>query len=152
MQHSSTKRRTGLDINDALTAVWEANGYDETAIPNHILIPYEQYNYILTTMVTDLATETIYDFLMKNNAAAKNGGSLFIGATRWCKGAGTSSKDRMVVYVNHERFIKEDELVPLSRIMSQPNVANVCYDTAYMANISEVQLFYPTSILYVDGI
>ena len=140
------------DVNDALTAVWAANEYDETAVPNHILIPYEQYNYILTTMVTDLATETIYDFLMKNNVAAKNGGSLFIGATRWCKGAGTSSKDRMVVYVNHERFVKMDELVPMSRIMSAPNVANVCYDTAYMANISEVQLFYPTSILYVDGI
>lgn len=140
------------DVNDALTAVWAANEYDETAVPNHILIPYEQYNYILTTMVTDLATETIYDFLMKNNVAAKNGGSLFIGATRWCKGVGTGSKDRMVVYVNHERFVKEDELVPMSRIMSAPNVANVCYDTAYMANISEVQLFYPTSMLYVDGI
>ena len=140
------------DVNDALAAVWAANEYDETAVPNHILIPYEQYNYILTTMVTGLATETIYDFLMKNNVAAKNGGSLFIGATRWCKGAGTGSKDRMVVYVNHERFVKEDELVPMSRIMSAPNVANVCYDTAYMANISEVQLFYPTSMLYVDGI
>ena len=140
------------DVNDALSAVWAANEYDETAVPNHILIPYEQYNYILTTMVTDLATETIYDFLMKNNVAAKNGGSLFIGATRWCKGAGTGKKDRMVVYVNHERFVKEDELVPMSRIMSAPNVANVCYDTAYMANISEVQLFYPTSMLYVDGI
>lgn len=140
------------DVNDALTAVWAANEYDETAVPNHILIPYEQYNYILTTMVTDLATETIYDFLMKNNVAAKNGGSLFIGATRWCKGAGTGSKDRMVVYVNHERFVKEDELVPMSRIMSASNVANICYDTAYMANISEVQLFYPTSMLYVDGI
>ena len=58
----------------------------------------------------------------------------------------------MVVYVNNERFVKEDELVPLARIMSQPNVANVCYDTAYMANISEVQLFYSTSILYVDKI
>lgn len=140
------------DINTALTAVWAANGYDETAIPNHILIPYEQYTYILNTMVTDLATETVMDYVLKNNIAAKNGGSLFIGATRWCKGAGTSSADRMVVYVNHERFVKEDELVPLSRIMSQPNVANVCYDTAYMANISEVQIFYPTSILYVDGI
>lgn len=140
------------DVNDALTAVWAANEYDETAVPNHILIPYEQYNYILTTMVTDLATETIYDFLMKNNVAAKNGGSLFIGATRWCKGAGTGDKDRMVVYVNHERFVKEDELVPMSRIMSAPNVANFCYDTAYIANISEVQLFYPTSMLYVDGI
>ena len=140
------------DVNTALLTVWAANGYDLSAIPNHILLPYEQYNYIMTTKVTDLATETIYDFLMKNNVAAKNGGDLFIGATQWCKGAGTSSSDRMVVYVNHERFIKEDELVPLARIMSQPNVENVCYDTAYMANISEVQIFYPTSILYMDQI
>lgn len=140
------------DINTALTEGWEANEYDESAIPNHILIPYEQYNYILTTMVTDLATETIYDFIMKNNVASKNGGDLFIGATRWCKGAGTGSKDRMVVYNNDRRFVKMDELVPLSRIMSQPNVANVCYDTAYMANLSEVQVFYPTSIRYYDGI
>ena len=140
------------DVNDALAAAWAANEYDESAIPNHILIPYEQYLYIMTAKVTDLATETIYDFLMKNNAATKAGGDLFIGATRWCKGAGTGSTDRMVVYNNDRRFVKMDELVPLSRIMSQPNVANVCYDTAYMANISEVQIFYPTSILYVDGI
>ena len=140
------------DVNDALTAGWAANEYDESAIPNHILLPYEQYLYIMTTKVTDLATETIYDFLMKNNAATKAGGDLFIGATRWCKGAGTSGKDRMVVYNNDRRFVKMDELVPLNRIMSQPNVANVCYDTAYMANISEVQIFYPTSISYVDGI
>ena len=140
------------DVNDALTAGWAANEYDESAIPNHILLPYEQYLYIMTTKVTDLATETIYDFLMKNNAATKAGGDLFIGATRWCKGAGTSGGDRMVVYNNDRRFVKMDELVPLARIMSQPNVANVCYDTAYMANLSEVQLFYPTSIRYVDGI
>lgn len=140
------------DVNDALTAAWAANEYDESAIPNHILLPYEQYLYIMTTKVTDLATETIYDFLMKNNAATKAGGDLFIGATRWCKGAGTGSKDRMVVYNNDRRFVKMDELVPLARIMSQPNVANVCYDTAYMANLSEVQIFYPTSISYVDGI
>lgn len=140
------------DVNDALLAVWAANGYDLSAIPNHILLPYEQYNYIMTTKVTDLATETIYDFLMKNNVATKNGGDLFIGATSWCKGAGTSSGDRMVVYVNHERFVKEDELVPLTRAMSQPNATNFCYDTAYAANISEVQLFYPTSMIYVDGI
>ena len=44
----------------------------------------------------------------------------------------------MVVYVSKERFLKMDELVPLSRIMSAPNVTNICYDTAYMANISEV--------------
>lgn len=140
------------DVNDLLSAVWASCEYDTDAIPNHILLPYEQYNYILTTMVSDLASETIYDFLMKNNAAVKNGGELFIGGCRWCKGAGTGKTDRMVGYVNKPRYIKMDELVPMSRIMTAPNVTNVCYDTAYMANISEVQLFYPTSILYVDGI
>ena len=121
-------------------------------MPNHILIPYEQYNYILTTKVTDLATETIMDYVLRNNVAAKNGGSLFIGATKWCKGAGTGSSDRMAVYVNHERFVNLDELVPLSRVMSAQNVTNVCYDTAYMANVSEVQVLYPQTVTYWDGI
>ena len=140
------------DINTAITATWAAAAYDLDAIPNHILIPYEEYTYILTTKVTELATETIYDYVMRNNVATKNGGSLFIGATSWCKGVGTSDTDRMVVYVNKERYVKMDELVPLSRIMSAPNVANVCYDTAYMANLSEVQIMYPQTITYWDGI
>ena len=140
------------DCNTAIITTWAAAGYDMAALPNHILIPYEEYNHILTTPVTDLATETIYDYIRKNNVAAKNNGDLFIGATMWCKGAGTSNTDRMVVYVNHERYVKADELVPLSRIMSAPNVANVCYDTAYMANLSEVQILYPQTITYWDGI
>lgn len=140
------------DINSAITAVWAAAEYDTEAMPNHILIPYEQYTYIMNTPVTDLATETILDFVLKNNVAAKNGGSLYVGATKWCKGAGTGSKDRMVVYVNHERYVNVDELVPLTRAMTQPNAANACYDTAYMANLSEVQLFYPQTIAYFDGI
>ena len=140
------------DINGAIIATWAAAEYDEAAMPNHILIPYEQYNYILTTKVTDLATETIMDYVLRNNVAAKNGGSLFIGATKWCKGAGTGSSDRMAVYVNHERFVNLDELVPLSRVMSAQNVTNVCYDTAYMANVSEVQVLYPQTVTYWDGI
>lgn len=140
------------DINNAITSVWTNSEYDTEAMPNHILIPYEQYTYIMNTPVTSLATETILDFVLKNNVAAKNGGSLYVGATKWCKGAGTGSKDRMVVYVNHERYVKVDELVPMTRAMTQPNAANFCYDTAYAANISEVQVFYPQTIGYFDGI
>lgn len=121
-------------------------------MPNHILLPYEQYAYILNTMVTDLATETILDFILKNNVAAKNGKSLYVGAVRWCNGAGTGGSDRMVIYVNHERFLQVEELVPLSRALSQPNAAHFCYDTAYAANLSEVELFYPQTMMYFDGI
>lgn len=149
---SKTKEQILADINSALTAVWAAAEYDEDAMPNHILLPYEQYTYIMNTMVTDLATETILDYVLKNNVAAKNGKSLYIGATRWCKGAGTGGADRMVVYVNHERFLQVEELVPLARVMSQPSATEFCYDTAYAANLSEVELFYPQTMQYFDGI
>lgn len=140
------------DVNAALTAAWAAAEYDTSAIPNHIILPYEQYLYVMNTKVTELATETILDYIMKNNVASKNGSSLFVGGTNWCKGAGVGGTDRMVVYVNHERFLAVEELVPMSRVMTQPNAANVCYDSAYMANLSEVEIFYPQTIRYLDGI
>ncbi len=147
-----SKEQILADINAAITAVWAAAEYDEDAMPNHILLPYEQYTYILNTMVTELATETILDYVMKNNVAVKNGKSLYIGAARWCKGVGTGGTDRMVVYVNHERFLQVEELAPLARVMSQPNATEFCYDTAYAANLSEVELFYPQTMMYFDGI
>lgn len=140
------------DINDAITASWAAAEYDEAGIPNHIILPYEQYTYILNTPVSQLATESIMDYVMRNNVATKNGRDLFIGATSWLKGAGTGSSDRMVVYNNDKRFVKLDELVPLARQMTAPNAANFCYDTGYAAQVSEVQLFYPHTVVYVDGI
>lgn len=140
------------DLNMAIIAAWANVEYDESAMPNHVLVPYEQYAHILNTPVSELANESILDYVQKNNVAVKNGKTLYIGGTSWCKGAGTGASDRMVVYVNHERFLKVDELVPLSRVMSAPNVTQVCYDTAYMANISEVQLFYPQTLTYWDGV
>lgn len=147
-----TKEQILSDINSAVTEVWEAAEYDEDAMPNHILLPYAQYTYILNTPVTELAAETILDYVLKNNIAAKNGKSLYIGACRYCKGRGADGADRMVVYVNHERFLQVEELVPLTRAMTQPNAAHFCYDTAYAANISEVELFYPQTMMYFDGI
>lgn len=146
------------DINTALEETWKQAGYDHSAIPNHILLPYEEYLYIKRTPFTlvqdgaQVAFSSIYQYIMQNYATQNEGGELFIGATTWCKGAGTGGTDRMVVYVNHERFLKMDELVPLSRIMSAPNVANVCYDTAYMANLSEPEVMYPQTITYWDHI
>ena len=115
-------------------------------------MPYEQFNYLATTKVTELAEKTILQFLLDNNVAKTNGGDLYIGGCSWCKGAGAGGTDRMTVYLNKDRFVAADELAPLSRIMTQPNTENVCYDTAYMANLSEVQMYYENIMRYVDGI
>ena len=45
-----------------------------------------------------------------------------------------------------------DELVPLTRVMTSANTAHLFYDTAYAANVSEVEVFYEQTMVYVDGI
>ncbi|MGC6175384.1 DUF2184 domain-containing protein [Lacrimispora sp. 38-1] len=149
---SKTPNQILQDINDAILAVWNAAENDRSAIPNHILMPYEQFNYLATTRVSELAEKTILTFLLENNVSKQNGVDLYIGATSWCKSAGAGGTDRMVIYINEERFVAMDELSPLNRAMTQPNATNLCYDTAYLANISEVQLFYDNIMRYVDGI
>ena len=139
-------------INTAILDAWAAAGYDLDAIPNHIIMPYEQYNYIATTRIGQLAEKTILTFLLENNVAKQNGSDLFIGATAWCKAAGAGNADRMVVYCNKERYIAMDELVPLTRAMTTPNAERFSYDTAYAGNVSEVEVFYTQPIVYVDGI
>lgn len=140
------------DINDAITAVWSAAGYDLSAMPNHVLIPHEQYNILATTKVSQYADKSILEFLLDNNIAKRNGKELVIAATPWCHGAGASSADRMCVYVHDERFLALEELVPLARTMTQPNVEALSYDSVYMANISQLEVFYTQTIRYVDGI
>lgn len=140
------------DVNSAITAVWAAGGYDLSALPNHILIPHEQYTIIATTKVSGQADKSILEFLLDNNIAKRNGGNLVIAGCPWCKGKGASSSDRMVVYCHNERFLAMEELVPLTRTMTQPNVEALAYDSVYMANVSELEMFYTQTIRYYDGI
>lgn len=150
---NKTSQQILNDVNDIILSVWEQSNFDLDAIPNHIVMPYEQYNMLATTKVTELAEKTILTFLLENNVASANGSDLFIGASNWCKGAAADgSSDRLVCYVNKERFIAMDELVPLTRSMTTPNATEFCYDTAYAGNVSEVEVFYSQTIGYMDKI
>ena len=140
------------DINAAILSGWQNAEWDRAAIPNHVLMPYAQYNYIATTKVTELATETILEFLLRNNVATKNGSELIIAATAYCAGAGAGGSDRMTAYRHDEKFLVMEEFVPMSRMMTNPNVDKFSYDSIYAANLSETQLFYLQPIGYFDGI
>lgn len=140
------------DINTAITTVWAASGYDMAAIPNHVLIPFEQYNYIATAPSSELTTKSILTYLEENNVAKVNGSELVFGQSAYAKGAGSGSTDRMAVYVHNPRFLAVDELQPLTRRRSVYNSDALAFDTLYAANVSEVEMFYTASIRYFDGI
>ena len=140
------------DFDAAFSDAWEAAEYDLDAIPNHFLIPYAQLSLLSTMKVSNDASKSVLEYIKENNIAKQYGVDIFIGATAYCKGAGAGSTDRMVVYCRKRRYVGMDELVPLTRAMTSPNTENFCYDTAYAANVSETEIFYPETLVYSDGI
>ena len=140
------------DVNSIIVAAWAAAEYDQSAVPNHILIDPANFAYIASVKVSGYADKTILEFLLANNIAKQKGVNLFIGECRFCIGAGSGSTNRMVAYVNDKRFVNMDVAVPLSRVMTQPNVSTASYDSLYVGNVGQVKVLYTQPIRYADGI
>lgn len=140
------------DINTAINDAWTHSEYDNSGIPNHILIPPGNYAYIVSKKVSEAGNISILKYLLENNIAKNQGVDLAIEPSRWCIGAGVGKKNRMVTYVNDESKVLIDIPVPLMRAMTQPSVENLAYMTAYMANIGQVKFLYYQCVGYSDGI
>lgn len=143
------------DIDDAIVDGWAAAQYDNSAIPNHILIDPENFAYLNRTPFTAngaTAPVSLLKYLMDNNIATAKGVDLVIAECRFCMGAGMGKKNRMVAYVNERRFVGMDVPVPMNRVMTQPNVQTASYDSLYMANVGQVKVHYYEPFIYRDGI
>jgi hypothetical protein len=143
------------DIDDAILAAWQAAQYDNSAIPNHILIDPENFAYLNRTVFAAngaTAPISLLKYLLENNIAKAKGVDLFIGECRFCIGAGVGGTNRMVMYVNQRRFVGMDVPVPLGRVMTQPNINTASYDSLYMANVGQVKIQYVEPFIYRDGI
>jgi len=140
------------DVNTVLADAWGNAQYDVSGMPNQLLIPPTQFTIINSRKVSDAGNVSILNYLLENNIAKANGIDLAIVPCRQCIGAGTSSTDRMVAYVNDDSKILIDIPVPLQRVMTQPSVKDMAYLTSYAANIGVVKCLYYQCIMYADGI
>lgn len=140
------------DINKMITEAWAAAEYDESAIPNHILIPPTKYAYLVSTRIGTSGDENILSYLLKNNMAKQQGVDLQILPCRWLTGAGTGSTDRMMCYRNDKDFLYFDLPVALTRAMTQPVALQFAYITIYAAQMGQVKFMYYQPVRYVDGI
>ncbi|SFU71013.1 DUF2184 domain-containing protein [Alicyclobacillus macrosporangiidus] len=149
---SKTPQEILDDVNSIIQATWQASEYDLTGMANHILIPPAQYSYLVGRTVSQAGNISILQFLLENNLGRNQGIDLVIAPSRWCTGAGVGGKDRMVAYVNDEDRVNFDLTVPLSRVMTQSQVTEMAYLTAYAAQFSQVKILYRQCIQYMDGI
>ncbi len=138
------------DINTAISAVWAANDCASDALPNHILIPVEQFGQLVTRKVSDDSERSILTYVLENNLAVQQGGELTISPCKWCRGAGTGGTDRMVVYSNRVDRICFNLTQPLRRMDTE--YADMRIKIPYFAQFSEVRFLYPSTVRYMDAI
>ena len=140
------------DVNRVLLETWEASEYDLSGMANHILLPAEQYAYLVQTKVGVTGDKSILQFLLENNLGKNQGIDLVIAPCRFCKGAGTGSTDRMVAYCNDIERVRFDITVPLRRMLTQASARDMAYLTPYVTQFSELQWPYRQHAIYMDGI
>ncbi len=139
-----------MDINSVLSAVWEENDCSSDALPDHILIPVEQFGQLVTRKVSDDSERSILTYVLENNIVARQGKQLVISPCKWCSGIGSDSTDRMVVYMNQPDRICFNLTQPLRRMETE--LADMKVKIPYFAQFSEVRFLYPTTVRYMDGI
>ena len=139
-----------MDINQAISALWRDNDCSSDALPNHILIPVDQFGQLVTRKVSDDSERSILTYVLENNLSAQQGGELTISPCKWCGGIGSSGTDRMVVYMNRVDRICFNLTQPLRRMDTE--YADMRIKIPYIAQFSEVRFLYPSTVRYLDGI
>ena len=136
------------DLNAALYAAYNASGF--AVMPTELRLPPLQYSYLASTIVSNAGNMSVLGYLRDNtitNAVA--GRALNIQPLKWLVGAGAGGTDRMLVYTkdyNRVRF----PLVPLQRTPLENR--SIFQITTYFGRLGQVEIVYPETIGYVDGI
>ena len=138
------------DINTAISTLWKENDCSLDALPNHILIPVEQFGALVTRKVSSDSERSILTYVLENNIASQQGSDLVISPCKWCSGVGSNESDRMVVYCNRVDRVCFNLTQPLRRMETE--YAEMRIKIPYIAQFSEVRFLYPSTVRYMDGI
>lgn len=143
------------DVNNLIASVWDASAY--AVMPNRILLPPDRFGYLSTTLVSQAGNTSILKYVMENNISVTSGnGPVAILPSKWTIGAapggtiGTSGAfDRMVAY----RKDKERIRFPMTMLQRTPLQYDSIYQkTTYYCKIGVLEIVYPETIAYRDGI
>jgi hypothetical protein len=149
---NKTPNEIMYDINSLITLTWQQSGNDLSGMADHILIDPYNYAYICNTMVSVAGNTSILEYLLKNNIAVNQGRKIGIYPSVWCLGAGVGGTQRMAAYVKDPLRVNFDITVPLTRMMTAPNVQSGSYETLYASQFSQVKFLAYVCASYSDGI
>ena len=128
------------DINTLIAGVWKVCDCSSDALPDHILVPVEQFGLLVTRKVSDDSERSILTYVLENNLTNQQGGHLVISPCKWLSGAGSNYADRMVCYINSPDKICFNLTQPLRRMDTE--YAEMRIKIPNIAQSSEVRFLY----------
>lgn len=143
------------DVNTALTSVWQASAW--AVVPGRLLLPPAQYGYISTQKVSLAGNTSILKYILENNLLTTTGqGKLEVLPVKWLIGAGaggtigtSNGHDRMVVYTKDRKRVR----FPMTLLQRTPiQYDSIYHKTTYFCRLGVVEVVYPETIGYFDGL
>lgn len=137
------------DINDKAVAIYKQCG--DSHAPDTLVLPTDAWAHVAATpMSQDFPNITILDWLKtRSYPALKNGRELNVIDSRFLAGMGVGNTNRALLYTNSERIVRIAG-TPVTRMPVQ--LRDISYITPLYATIGEVELVYPQTLGYIDGI
>lgn len=152
---SKTPDEVLADFNFALTSVWAASAW--AVMPKQVLIPPQQLGALSTAKVSDAGNVSVLKYVLENNIVNSSGqGKLEIIGDKWNIGAGVGGTigvqdghDRMVVYTNEKDYVR----YPMTLLQKTPlQYESIYHKTTYFCRLGVVEVVYPETIGYFDGL
>lgn len=143
------------DVNSAIASVWAASAW--AVLPNRLMLPPAQFGYITSNTVSTAGNVSILKFIQENNLLTSAGrGKLDIFPLKWLIGAGvggtigqTGTVDRMLVYTKEKNRVR----FPMTLLQRTPiQYEGIFHKTVYFGRLGQVEVVYPETVGYFDGI
>lgn len=136
---------------NAQAAVWKQSGF--AVCPNKLLLPPEVYG-LLNRTVSSAGMQSIMQFLKVNNAyTQQTGEELDIQPVKWLSAGNTylnnSGKARAVFYTDEEKYVRYP-VTPLQK--TAVTYQDLWLRVAYWCLLGHVELVYPETVGYLDGV
>ena len=143
------------DVNNMLTSVWQQSAW--AVMPGRLMLPPAQFGYISTQKVSSAGNVSILKYIQDNNLLTTSGkGKLEIYPLKWLIGAGvggtigtTGTVDRAVVYTKEKNRVR----YPMTMLQRTPiQYDSIYHKTTYFCRLGSVEVVYPETIGYFDGL
>ena len=152
---TTTPAQILADVNELLNSVWAASGF--AVCPDSLLLPPLQYGYLVSNIVSSAGNISILEFLRQNSLSnSVNGRPLSVQPLKWLTGTtrsgvgpGSSGKDRIAAYTKDPMRVRFP-LVPLQRTPHE--FRDLRQLTTYYGRLGAVEVVYPETIGYRDGV